>query len=327
VTTTLRWGLLGTAHINRRLIPALRGSRRCALVAVASRHAERAEAYAREWDIPAVHDSYDSLLRDRAVDAVYIPLPNSLHVEWTLRALDAGKHVLCEKPLALVAEDVDRIEAVARARSLIVAEAFMYRHEPLIQRVLELLQAGAVGPIRRIAAGFTYAQRRSPDVRLDSALGGGSLWDVGCYAVSVARLIAGFEPIEAAGLATMTATGVDEAFDGLLRFPGGVVANIHSSFRAELRMWLEVGGADGLLRVTNPFKPGPREEIEVLRGGDSRRLAIDGSPALFVRQIEDFTSATLDGKPATVSLRESRGNAATLSALHAAALTGRVVTI
>ena len=140
----IRWGVLGTAHINRRVIPAMRAARCSTVLAVASRDLRRAQAYAREWAIESVHGSYDALLHDRTIDAVYIPLPNSAHVEWTLRALDAGKHVLCEKPLALVPDDVDRIAAVASAQSLVVAEAFMYRHEPLIARA----GAGAGGLAR-----------------------------------------------------------------------------------------------------------------------------------------------------------------------------------
>ena len=322
---TLRWGLLGTAHINRRLIPAMRAARRSDVAAVASRDASRAQLYAREWNIGGVHRSYDALLHDRQVDAIYIPLPNSMHVEWTLRALDAGKHVLCEKPLALVPEDVDRVEAVSQARERVVAEAFMYRHEPLITRVLTLLADNAVGPLRSISAGFTFAQSREPDVRLQASLGGGSLWDVGCYAVSAARLVAGAEPAQVLGFATMHANGVDDAFSGLLRFPNGVIASVHSSFRAAYRMWLEVAGADGVLRVANPFKPAPRAEIEIQRGDETQRVAVDGSPVLFVRQVEDFIAAALDGRPSAVPLRESRGNAATLAALHRSARTGRVV--
>jgi predicted dehydrogenase len=327
VTTALRWGLLGTAHINRRLIPAMRATRRSTIAAVASRAAARAASYARVWDIPVAHDTYDALLHDRSVDAIYIPLPNALHVEWTLRALDAGKHVLCEKPLALVPEDVDRIEAVARATGLVAAEAFMYRHEPLIARVLELLDSGVIGALQLITAGFTYMQSRSPDVRLDAALGGGSLWDIGCYAVSAARLLAGDEPVEALGMANIAGHGVDDAFSGLLRFPRGVVASVHSGFRAEYRTWLDLSGSDGVMRVANPFRPGPLEEITVQRGDETRRIAVDGSPALFVRQIEDFVAAALDGKPPAIPLSESRGNAAALAALYASARTGRIVTI
>lgn len=331
MTTTVRWGILGTAHINRRLIPALRTARRSDLVAIASRREARAIEYAREWSIPGTHGSYDALLRDRTVDAIYIPLPNTLHVEWTLRALDAGKHVLCEKPLALNPEDVDRIAAVARARSLVATEAFMFRHEPLIARIMELLKSGVVGPVRLISSGFTYQQNRAEDVRLDAELGGGSLWDIGCYAVSAARLVAQTEPQTAVGMSVPTrpdnARAVDESFSGLLRFPGGVVATVYSSFRAAYRTWLEVHGSEGVLRVSSPFRPAPLEEIEVRRGDDITRIAVEGSPALFVRQIDDFIGAALDGRPPAVSLAESRGNAASLAALHESARTGTVVTI
>lgn len=325
MSVTLRWGLLGTAQINRRLIPAMRAARRSTVAAVASRDAARGELYAREWKIPAFHANYDAMLHDRAVDAVYIPLPNSMHVEWTLRALDAGKHVLCEKPLALAAADVDRVAAVARARERVATEAFMYRHEPLIAGVLELIADNAIGPLRGISSAFSFAQSRHDDVRLDASLGGGSLWDVGCYAVSAARLIASEEPSQVFGFAQMNGQGVDDSFTGLLRFPSGVVATVHSSFRAAYRTWLEVAGAEGVLRVANPFKPAPEDGIELHRGDRVRRIRVAGSPALFVRQVEDFVAAALDGRAPAVSLQDSRGNAATLAALYASARTGRPV--
>jgi predicted dehydrogenase len=192
---------------------------------------------------------------------------------------------------------------------------------------MELLKSGVVGPVRLISSGFTYQQNRAEDVRLDAELGGGSLWDIGCYAVSVARFIARAEPVEVCGIANIAAHGVDDAFSGLLRFGDGVVASVHSGFRAEYRTWLELSGSAGVMRVANPFRPGPREHIEVTRGNETRQHAVDGSPALFVRQIEDFVAAVLDGKPQAISLRESRGNAAALAALYASARSGRAVTI
>ncbi len=305
----------------------MRAVRRSILAAVASRDAARAAAYAAEWQIPRAHGSYEALLHDPEVDAIYVPLPNALHVEWTLRALDANKHVLCEKPLALVPEDVDRIAAVAAARERVVAEAFMYRHEPLIARVLELLRADAIGPLRTIASGFTYQQSRSPDVRLDPALGGGSLWDVGCYPVSVVRLAAGQEPVEVFGTATPGPSGVDESFTGLLRFAGDLTGTIYSSFRASFRTWLEVVGSDGILRVIHPFRSAPGEVIELTRGDQTERIIVEGSPLLFVRQIEDFAAAALEGRPQVMSLAESRGNAGVLAALHESARRGAPVQV
>ena len=321
----LRWGLLGTAHINERLIPAMRAARRSVVAAVASRNASRSDAYARAWAIPSAYAGYDLLLRDQSIDAVYIPLPNSLHVEWTLRALDAGKHVLCEKPLAMSGDDVDRVEAVARARERVVVEGFMYRHEPLFARLLELVRTEAVGALLTINAGFTFTRSRNPDIRLDPSLGGGSLWDVGCYPVSAVVGLIGHPPVEAFGWSSRAATGVDEAFSGMLRFPDQIVATIHSGFRAAYRTWLEITGLEGVVTVPNPFKPSSHETIELRRGQSLETIAVEGSTLLFVREVEDFVAAALDGREPTVTLRESRTIAATLSALHRAAELGRPV--
>ena len=321
----LRWGLLGTAHINERLIPAMRASRRSVVAAVASRDASRGDAYARTWNIPTAYASYDALLRDSSVDAVYVPLPNSLHVEWTLRALDAGKHVLCEKPLAMSGDDVDRVEAVARARERVVAEGFMYRHEPLFGRLLDLTRSDAVGPLQTINAGFTFGRRRHPDIRLDPSLGGGSLWDIGCYPVSAIVGLIGQSPVDVFGWASKTASGVDETFSGMLRFGDGIVATVYSGFRASDRTWLEVSGVDGVITSTNPFKPSSRERIEIRRGPAVETIDVEGSSLLFVREVEDFVAAALDGREPTMTLRDSRAIAAALAALHRSAELGRPV--
>jgi predicted dehydrogenase len=246
-------------------------------------------------------------------------------VEWTLRALDAGKHVLCEKPLAMSGDDVDRVEAVARARERVVVEGFMYRHEPLFARLLELVRTGAIGALLTINAGFTFTRSRNPDIRLDPSLGGGSLWDVGCYPVSAVVGLIGHPPVEAFGWSSRAATGVDEAFSGMLRFPDQIVATIHSGFRAVYRTWLEITGLEGVVTVANPFKPSSREIIELRRGQSLETIAVEGSTLLFVREVEDFVAAALDGREPTLTLRESRTTAATLSALHRAAELGRPV--
>lgn len=321
----LRVGVLGTARICRHLIPALRTSRRTALTAVASRDAGRAVEFARTWAIPAAHTSYDALLRDTGVDAVYIPLPNALHVEWTLRALDAGKHVLCEKPLALTPDDVDRVAAVAQARGRVVAEAFMYRHEPMAARLAALVADGAIGTPQSMSSGFTFVLDRPGDVRHDATLGGGALWDIGCYPVDVTRLLLGGTPSAVFGWAATTTTGVDAAFTGLLRFDRDLVATVHCSFRAPYRTWLELTGSDGLIRVTSPFRPSAREVIEVVRDGRPEQIVVDGSQDLYLRQVDDFAAAALDGRPPVVSLASSRGNAAVLAALHASARLGQPV--
>jgi len=315
----VRWGILGTARINRRLIPAFRASRRGELRAVASRTLARAAAHAREYAIPRAVEGYQALLDDPSIDAVYIPLPNTEHVPWTLAAIAAGKHVLCEKPLAADPVDVDRIAVAARAAGVIVEEGFMYRHEPLTAQVLAIIQGGAIGSVRAIVSGFTFALEDPANIRFRPELGGGSLWDVGSYPVTYAQLIAGHEPKMVFGSAHWHASGVDEEFMGLLRFDEGMTANIYSGFRATSRTWLELLGSDGALTVPNPFRPGPIETLEIERRGTIERIEVTGSPLIFAREIEDFEAAVLDSAPPVVTLAESRRTAATLAALYASA--------
>ena len=322
---TLRWGILGTARINRRVIPAIGLARRSELVAVASRDRARAEAYARDWSVPRAIAGYQALLDDSSLDAIYIPLPNTDHVPWTLAAIAAGKHVLCEKPLALDPRDVDRIAAAAAAARVVVEEGFMYRHEPLTARVAALVEDGAIGAPQTVVSGFTFSLEADHNIRLNPALGGGSLWDVGCYPVTYAQLIAGSEPTMVSGTALWHQSGVDEEFTGLLRFVGGMTANIFSGFRAAHRTWLEIRGSHGGLTVPNPFRPGPIETLEVERNGAIERIAVAGSPEIFVREIEDFEASVLDGAAPVVTLAESRRTAATLAKLYAAARDGRPV--
>jgi D-xylose 1-dehydrogenase (NADP+, D-xylono-1,5-lactone-forming) len=315
----IRWGILGTARINRRVIPAMRLARRSELVAIASRDRKRAATYAREWSIPRTAAGYHTLLGDPGIDAVYIPLPNTDHVRWTLAAIAAGKHVLCEKPLALDSADVDRIATAASAANVVVEEGFMYRHEPLTARVIALINDGAIGTVRAVVSGFTFALDTTANIRLDPSLGGGALWDVGSYPVTYAQLITGHEPKMVFGTAHWHASGVDDEFMGLLRFNEGVTANIYGGFRAAYRTWLEVLGSDGGLTVPNPFRPGPLETLELKRHGNVEQIAVTGSPEIFVREIENFAARVLDGAPAVVSLVESRRTAATLSALYSSA--------
>lgn len=316
---TLHWGILGTARINRRLVPAFKASRRGRLVAVASRDLARADAHAREHGIPRAVQGYQTLLDDPAIDAVYIPLPNSEHLPWTLAAIAAGKHVLCEKPLALDPRDVTRIAAAADAAGVIVEEGFMYRHEPLTAEVARLIDQGAIGTIREILSGFTFRLEGTTNIRLDPTLGGGALWDVGCYPVTYAQLLADGEPTVVSASAHWDGSGVDDEFMGTLRFDSERTAAIEAGFRAAHRTWLEVIGSSGTLRVPNPFKPGPLEVVEIQRGARVERIDVIGSAMLFARQIGDFEARLLDGAPAVVTLEESRRTAATLAALYQAA--------
>ena len=322
----LRWGLLGTARINRALIPAIRASARSQLVGVASRAADRASAYAAEWGIDTAYGSYEAMLADPAIDVVYIPLPNHLHVEWTLNAIAAGKHVLCEKPLALVPADVDRIAAAASARGVAVAEAFMYRHHPLTARVVSLVRDGAIGPLRTIRGAFTFVLSRAHDVRLVPEWGGGSLWDVGCYPVSYARLLTGAEPISVTAQAVRHETGIDMAMAATLLFPDGVIAAIDCGFSAHFRTSIEVAGLDAVMTIDTPFKPGDAPEIRLARGEVLQTLVVGGG-SLYLGEVQDIEATVLDGRPPQVSLADSRGTVAALVAIQQAARSGQAVSL
>lgn len=323
----LRWGLLGTARINRAVIPAIRAAGRHALVAVASRSAARADAYAAEWGIGRAHAAYESLLADPDIDVVYIGLPNALHAEWAIAAVEAGKHVLCEKPLATRVADVDAIAAAAVARGRTVAEGFMYRHHPQTALLRQLVDEGAVGEVRIIRGAFRFVHSRAEDVRWLPELGGGCLWDVGCYPVSYARWVLRAEPIEVFGWQRLTPGGVDETFVGHLLFPGGVIATIDSSFRSAFATSFEVAGTAGSIRVTNPFKPGDEASVIVADAeGRCRTVAAPGQE-LFVGEVEDMARVILDGEEPRISLADSRGNVAALAALYESARIGRAVAL
>src|SRR5580765_2882763 len=230
--TSLRWGLLGTARINRSLIPAIRGGERSTLVAVASRDQARAEAYAREWNIPRAFGSYEALVADPGIDAVYVPHTN---------------HLLCEKPWALDAAGVDRIAEAARAHNGAIAEAFMYRHQAQTDRVLSLVAEGAIGRLRFVRGSFSFPLTREGDVRLTPEWGGGALWDVGCYPVTYAMLLAGGGPVTVSGRAEYGPTGIDLTFAGVLEFADGMLGAVDCGFASVFRTGMEIVGADGVL--------------------------------------------------------------------------------
>jgi D-xylose 1-dehydrogenase (NADP+, D-xylono-1,5-lactone-forming) len=322
--TRLRWGLLGTARINRAVIPVLQTSSRNSLEAVASRTADRAHAYAREWNIPRALARYEALLSDGDIDAVYISLPNSLHADWTVRALDAGKHVLCEKPLALTVDDVDRIATAASRVGRVAAEAFMYRHHPLTLAA-EALVRTEIGCVRLIRGAFSFPLTRDRDIRLNAALGGGSLWDVGCYPVSYACLLAGRAPMEVFGWQTL-ASGIDVEFAGLLRFDDGVVAQFDCGFRAPFRAEMDIVGSEALVLVERPFKAGPQSRLTLVRNDTASDVPFDPQPS-YTSEIEEFAAAALDGAPPRVPLTESRRTISVITALYESAASNAPVPV
>ena len=325
-TRILRWGLICTAHINRAVIPPLRASARNQLVAVASRTSEQAQAYAKEWNIPRAFGSYEALLADPDIDVIYNSLPNSLHAEWTIKAVQAGKHVLCEKPIAVTVEQVDAMAAAAQKAGVVLAEAFMYRHHLQTLKVQELVESGAIGELRLVHGSFTYNLARPGDVRLDPALDGGSIWDVGCYPISYARCVIGAEPVEVFGWQVTGPSGVDVTFVGQMRFAGDVIARFDSSFRMPDRAHIEVVGSEGIINVPDPFKPERDHKILLTRNGETETLALPDQ-MLYLGEVEDMADAILLGRDPRISLDDSCANVAVIVALLESARSGKSVSV
>src|SRR5512138_1497359 len=272
----LNWGLLSTARINDALITPLRASKRNKLAAVASRSQKSGDAYAKEKKIPRAHGSYEALLADPDIDVVYISLPNHLHAQWTIKAVEAGKHVLCEKPLALNVEEVDAIESAARKHGRLVMEAFMYRHHPQTLKAQELVKNGAIGTLKLIRGAFSFMLTHQGDVRLDPAMGGGSIWDVGCYPISYTRTVVGSNPLEVFGWQVTGPTGIDETFSGQMRFENNVLAQFDSSFVIPFRAFMEIVGSEGTLNIPNPFKPNENVKMVLTRGDKTQTIRVKG---------------------------------------------------
>jgi len=319
----LRLGLLSTARINRAILDGAADSDLVEVVAVASRDAARAREYAREHGIPRAHGSYDDLLADPGVDAVYIPLPNRLHHEWTQRALAAGKHVLCEKPYSRRPSEVEEAFDVAERSGLVLMEAFMYRHHPQMRRVVELVSGGAVGRLRAIRAAFTFRLDDAANVRLQPELDGGALMDVGCYCVSGARLLAG-EPIRVQAEQVTGETGVDVAFHGTLRFADDVVAEFHASFVAPRAQELEAIGEEGSLVVEAPWRADWGGDLLLRRNDQVERMEV-GPVNPFLLELENFAAAVEGRAEPLLGREDALGQARAIDALYRAAAEGRAV--
>ncbi len=322
----LNWGLLSTARINRALIPPLNASKRTRLLAVASRSQSSAEAYAREWNIPRALGSYEALLADPEIDVVYNPLPNNLHAEWTIKALRAGKHVLCEKPMTLTLAELDEIIAASRETGKIVTEAFMYRHHPQTLKVKEMVESGSLGRLQLIRGAFTFTLTREGNYRSDPAMGGGSIWDVGCYPISYARTLVGAEPLEVFGWQVEGPSGVDESFVGQMRFEGGVLAQFDCGFASPFRSWMEIVGSEATLSIPNPFKPNHKATVTLTRGDQAEVLHMPGAD-LYLGEVDDMCDAIQHGRSPRITLADSRANLAAILALLESARTGKAITL
>ncbi len=329
----LRWGILSTAKIGRKsVIPAIRESSNGVVTAIASRDAHAAEETARALDIPHDVGSYEALLESPKVDAVYIPLPNNLHKEWTIRAAEHGKHILCEKPFALNAAEVEEMIAAARAHRVLLAEAFMYRFHPQFDRLQALIGDGTLGSVQIIRSAFCFLLEDLANIRMHPELGGGALMDVGCYCVNMARLVTGREPIQVqANAVTGEKSGVDETLAAILTFPENVTAHFDCSFRTDYREWLQVQGTRARADVLRPIKPGTRPGEIVLQRGETADVTgmsnvITTAAANHYRlMVEDFGDAVLHGKPLRYPPAEGLANMRVIDALYESARSRKAV--
>jgi D-xylose 1-dehydrogenase (NADP+, D-xylono-1,5-lactone-forming) len=316
----VNWALLSTANINERLLDGVRNADGAKMLAVGSRDATRAHDYADAREIERSYGSYEALLADPDVDVVYISLPNGMHVEWTRRALQAGKHVLCEKPLTRHPAEVTELFDLAQANGLCLSEAFMYRHNPQTIKLKELIQAGAIGELRLIRSHFSFTAAPG-DPRLAAGMDGGGLMDVGCYPVNMARYLAG-EPRRVCAEQLLGSDGVDVVLTGLLRFEGGVLAHFDCGLAMPGRSGLEVVGSTGTLSVADPW--------HVLTPGiELRRDGSEGAEQIHLPRVDsywlealDLTQAVADARPPLLGRDDALGQARTIEALHGAAVSG-----
>jgi predicted dehydrogenase len=311
----MRLGLLSTARINELLVEGARQVSGVEVVAIGSRDIARAETQAQQLGIPHAHASYEELLADPDVEAVYVALPNSLHVEWSLRALQAGRHVLCEKPLSRHPDDVAGAFDAAESRGLVLAEAFMWRHHPQARRLAEL--RAQIGDLRLIRASFSFLLERAGDLRLQRALDGGALMDVGCYCLSAARLLAG-EPIAVSAQQVRGGDGVDVRLTALLRFAGDVLATIDCGLDLAARDELEVAGTRGVLWLDDPWHA-RNPAIELRRDdGSVERVAVEQLNP-YACELEDFAAAVAGERAPRYGREDALAQARAIAALYASA--------
>jgi D-xylose 1-dehydrogenase (NADP+, D-xylono-1,5-lactone-forming) len=308
----VRWGILSTARINHAVLDPARETDKAHVIAVASRDQGRAQEYARERGIERAYGSYDELLADPDVEAVYNSLPNSLHVAWSVRALQAGKHVLAEKPFSRHPEDVERAFLIAEEAGLFLMEAFMYRHHPQTQRLVETVSSGAIGELRQLRSLFSFTLADPNDVRLSPELEGGALMDLGCYCVSICRRLAG-EPVDVMGFQHVGESGVDLRFEGLLRFPEDVLAQFYCGFDLPDGAGLEAIGSEGTVVVREPFRCiDPHLEV------NGERIDVPDEDR-YRLQLENFSDAVRGQAQPLLGREDALGQARTIAALYRSA--------
>ena len=315
----MRLGIVSTADINRKVIPGAHASDKIDLIAVASRDQVRAEEYAKEWDIPRAYGSYEALLEDPDVDAVYISLPNTMHREWSIRSVEAGKHVICEKPFSKRPEDVEAAFDAAEGAGRLLTEAFMYRHNPQTTRLVELVRDGAIGELRVVRSAFSYSLYDTENIRLRTDVDGGSLMDVGCYCVSGSRLLAG-EPESVHGQAYVGPSGTDWVFTGAMRFPGDVHALFDCGTCLPERDELEAIGTEGSLFLDDPWHA-TEPVLELRRDGGVERIELEHVNS-YRLELENLADAIAGDAPLLLGRDDALGQSRAIDALFRSAESG-----
>jgi D-xylose 1-dehydrogenase (NADP+, D-xylono-1,5-lactone-forming) len=322
---TLRWGILGTGNIAKQFAGGVQTAKRSMVTAVGSRDEDAAEKFGETYSVENRFGSYDELIADPLVDAVYNSLPNSLHMEWTIKALQAGKHVLCEKPFAMDLTQSEAMFEEAERQGKLLAEAFMYRSHPLTHAVMESVKCGAIGEIKAIRTSFCYrTSRPTGNVRFVRELGGGGLMDVGCYCINFCRMIARSEPLLIAASAHMNESKVDDVCAGVLQFPGDIVATFICGMNLQGDNTASILGNEGYIEVPVPWKPPAKGATYVIARGTPPRMdggkgsaaamnpretrTVDAGAELYAMEADDFAESVLDGKPLTMTRADTLGN-------------------
>jgi xylose dehydrogenase (NAD/NADP) len=325
MTEPVRWGILSTALINAKVLRGAALSPAVSVVAVGSRDGDRSREFAQQWSIPRAYGSYDEVLADPDVEAVYIPLPNGMHHAWTMRSLEAGKHVLCEKPYTRRSAEVAEAFDEAQRRELILSEAFMFRYHPQTRALVELVRSGQLGRLRLISGAFSGPTDKPGDVRLDAQLDGGALMDVGVYPLSVSRLLAG-EPMAVTAQQIIGDTGVDVGFTATLRFDDDVLAHFDSSFHMPDRSYLEVVGSRGRVEVSDPWHCAEPALTVTTQGAEPVRTPVERANS-YQLELEEFGKAVRGEPNLLLGRSDAEGQAKAVEALYAAADSGATATI
>ena len=320
----MRLGIVSTAHINRRVIPGAHASKRVELVAVASRDLARAQEYAQRWEIERAYGSYEELLAADDIDAVYVSLPNTLHCPWSIKAMEAGKHVICEKPLSRSAQEVENAYEVAERTGRLFTEAFMYRHNPQTERLVDLVRDGAIGRLRLVRSAFSYSLYDPDNIRLRTDVDGGSLMDVGCYCVSGSRLLAG-EPEVAYGQAFVGPTGTDWVFTGAFRCAGDVLGQFDCGTALPDRDELEAIGSEGSLFLDDPWHC-RTPVIELRRENGTERIELQPLDS-YQLELENLAAAVSGESPLLLGREDAVAQARAIEALSQSAASGNPVSL